>query len=166
MLAQNVSFKCFKSLSKLTHSSLTETLRKYPALASLQRVAAEDYEIEDKESPEDRIILKRGTKVFIPVRAIHYDPEIYPDPHEFRPERFDPAACLQRHSTAFLGFGDGPRNCIGLRFGRMQVKVGLITLLNKFRFSLPANGPSELTIGDKNFLMLPSEGVRLRVERL
>lgn len=135
-------------------------------MASLQRVAAEDYEIHDKGSLEDTVLLKRGTKIFIPVRAIHYDPQIYPDPHEFRPERFDAAACLQRHSTAFLGFGDGPRNCIGLRFGRMQVKVGLITLLSHFRFSLPADGPSELTIGDKNFLMLPSKGVRLHVEPL
>lgn len=120
----------------------------------------------DENSAEAHIVLERGTKVHIPVRAIHYDPKIYPEPHEFRPERFDPAACLQRHPTAFLGFGDGPRNCIGLRFGRMQVKVGLITLLNNFKFSLPANESSELIIGSKNLLMLPSKGVRLRVERL
>ncbi|KAH8403261.1 hypothetical protein KR222_009327, partial [Zaprionus bogoriensis] len=145
-----------------------ETLRKYPALASLQRVASEDYKLPqaDQDFQDEHIVLERGTKVFIPVRAIHYDPEIYPNPNEFQPERFDAAACLQRHPTAFLGFGDGPRNCIGLRFGRMQVKVGLITLLNKFRFSLPANAPKELTIGTKNFILLPSEGVRLHVEHL
>lgn len=137
-------------------------------MASLQRVASDDYTLPKTadDSPEEHIVLERGTKVYIPVRAIHYDPKIYPEPHEFRPERFDPAACLQRHPTAFLGFGDGPRNCIGLRFGRMQVKVGLIQLLSNFQFSLPANESNELIIGSKNFLMLPSEGVRLQVERL
>lgn len=115
-------------------------------------------------SDDANIVLERGISVHIPVRAIHYDPEIYPEPNEFRPERFEAAAVQQRHPMAFLGFGDGPRNCIGLRFGRMQVKVGLITLLSSYRFQLPADGSSELTIGSKNLLLIPNEGVRLRVE--
>ncbi|ALC38786.1 maker439 [Drosophila busckii] len=144
---------------------ISETLRKYPALASLTRVPSVDYKLPSKE-PESELIIERGTRVHIPVRAIHYDPAIYDEPHEFRPERFEPDACLQRHPMSFLGFGDGPRNCIGLRFGRMQVKVGLITLLNAFSFDVTADTPDKLRIGDKNFLLLPSEGVRLRVQRL
>lgn len=115
---------------------------------------------------EANIVLERGLSVHIPVCAIHYDPEYYPEPHEFRPERFEPAALQQRHPMAFLGFGDGPRNCIGLRFGRMQVKVGLITLLSSYRFLLPADGSGKLTIGSKNFLLIPDQGIRLRVEPL
>ncbi|XP_030555359.1 probable cytochrome P450 6a14 [Drosophila novamexicana] len=147
---------------------INETLRKYPALASLTRVPSEDYKLPSDEGydSDGHIVLERGIKVHIPVRAIHYDPEIYPEPHEFRPERFEAAACQQRHPLAFLGFGDGPRNCIGLRFGRMQVKVGLITLLSTYRFSLPPDGPKELAISNKNLLLVPGEGVRLRVDRL
>nr|XP_016926191.1 probable cytochrome P450 6a14 [Drosophila suzukii] len=147
--------------------TITETLRKYPALGSLTRLATEDYEIPNSDGGDgEPIILEKGTIVHIPVLAIHYDPEIYPEPHEFRPERFAPAACQERHPTAFLGFGDGPRNCIGMRFGRMQVKVGLIALLSRFRFSLPLGSPQQLKVTKKNLILLPGEGVRLQVDRL
>ncbi|EDW54394.1 probable cytochrome P450 6a14 [Drosophila sechellia] len=143
--------------------TITETLRKYPALSSLTRLASEDYEIPSPDGG-DPVVLEKGTSVHIPVLAIHYDPEMYPEPHEFRPERFAPDACRERHPTAFLGFGDGPRNCIGLRFGRMQVKVGLITLLRRFRFSLPPGSPTQLKVTKRNVILLPSEGVRLQVD--
>ncbi|KMY88335.1 LOW QUALITY PROTEIN: uncharacterized protein Dsimw501_GD22640 [Drosophila simulans] len=143
--------------------TITETLRKYPALSSLTRLASEDYEIPSPDGG-DPVVLEKGTSVHIPVLAIHYDPEVYPEPHEFRPERFAPDACRERHPTAFLGFGDGPRNCIGLRFGRMQVKVGLITLLRRFRFRLPPGSPTQLKVTKRNVILLPSEGVRLQVD--
>ncbi|XP_016964524.1 cytochrome P450 6A1 isoform X1 [Drosophila biarmipes] len=146
--------------------TITETLRMYPALGSLTRLASEDYEIPSSDAHGEPIIIEKGTTVHIPVLAIHYDPKVYPEPLEFRPERFSPAACQQRHPTAFLGFGDGPRNCIGLRFGRMQVKVGLITLLRRFRFSLPPGCPHKLKVTKKNIILLPGEGVRLQVARV
>jgi cytochrome P450 family 6 len=52
-------------------------------------------------------------KVFIPVYAIQRDPDIYPDPDTFDPERFEEENIKQRSSSFYLPFGDGPRNCIG-----------------------------------------------------
>ena len=52
-------------------------------------------------------------KVYIPAFAIHRDPKIYPDPEVFDPERFNEENINSRHSSLFLPFGDGPRNCIG-----------------------------------------------------
>lgn len=72
----------------------------------------------------------------IPVYAIHHDPEYYEDPETFKPERFEPAAVQSRPSCSFLAFGEGPRNCIGLRFGMMQARIGLVTLLRHFEFEL------------------------------
>lgn len=145
-----------------------ETLRKYPALAALTRMASEDYRLpsNDNASSESEIILERGTKVYIPVLAIHYDPEIYPEPDKFQPERFETDACQQRHPLAFLSFGDGPRNCIGLRFARMQVKVALITLLNVYRFSPAPGEPEKLPVRKTGVIRRPNKGVRLRVERI
>ncbi|XP_054083610.1 cytochrome P450 6a22-like [Zeugodacus cucurbitae] len=140
---------------------ITETLRKYPALAALTRVSVDDYKI-----PGTNITLEKGTRIHIPAKEIHYDPEIYEDPKEFRPERFNPEEVQKRHPQAFLGFGDGPRNCIGLRFGRMQVRVGLITLLKSYRFSLSEKTPTELEISKYSIVLVPQAKVWMKAKRL
>ncbi|KAH8378484.1 hypothetical protein KR093_011652, partial [Drosophila rubida] len=156
----------YEAMMEMTYLDqvVSETIRKYPAGATLRRIASDNYKLPSSDGKE--IVLERGTKVYIPVNAIHNDPEIYPEPHEFRPERFEAEACQQRHPMAFLGFGDGPRNCIGLRFARMQVKMGLITLLNTFRFRPAPGEPSEVEITRRGIVRRPLNGVRLHVERL
>lgn len=85
-----------------------ETLRKYPVLVWLSRTALVDYTFSGT-----KIIIPRGQQVFIPVYAIQMDPEVYPNPQVFDPERFLGDNAKNRHSMFFLPFGDGPRNCIG-----------------------------------------------------
>ncbi|XP_075149587.1 cytochrome P450 6a2-like [Haematobia irritans] len=155
-----LSYEAMKEMTYLDQV-ITETLRLYPALATLQRVCLEDYRI-----PDSDIILEKGTSVAIPVRAIHHDPKIYENPEQFEPERFHPSQEQLRHPQSFLGFGDGPRNCIGLRFGRMQVKVGLIALLTKFKFSLSPKTPKEVEISNYSFVTVPGNGVWLRIDKL
>lgn len=60
-----------------------------------------------------KISISEGQKVWIPVYAIHQDPNIYPKPDVFNPERFNEEAVESRHPMSYLPFGDGPRNCIG-----------------------------------------------------
>lgn len=87
---------------------LSETLRKYPVLVWLSRTALVDYTFSGT-----KITIPRGQQVFIPVYPIQMDPEIYPNPQVFDPERFTDDNAKSRHSMFFLPFGDGPRNCIG-----------------------------------------------------
>lgn len=60
-----------------------------------------------------KISLRKGQEVIIPIYGIQNDPNIYPDPEVFDPERFSPEKVEQRNSMYYLPFGDGPRNCIG-----------------------------------------------------
>jgi cytochrome P450 family 6 len=46
--------------------------------------------------------------------GIHYDEEYYPEPKKFDPERFSDEYKKTRHNYAFMPFGEGPRNCIGM----------------------------------------------------
>ncbi|ETN58140.1 cytochrome P450 [Anopheles darlingi] len=140
---------------------INETLRKYPPLESVNRSPVRDYTI-----PDTTHVIPRGVLVEVPIYAIHHDPEYYPEPERFDPERFTEEAVKKRVPYTFLPFGEGPRICIGMRFGMMQVKVGLITMLRDFRFHPSSQTPDRITF-DKNIAILsPSKGNYLHIEKL
>lgn len=116
--------------------------------------------------PGSDLVIPGGVSVIIPVYAIHHDPEVYPDPDKFNPDRFTPEEIQKRHPTSFLPFGDGPRNCIGLRFGMMQARIGLIALLQNFRFTLDPRMSIPLKINKKQFIIASDEGIWLQLEKL
>lgn len=104
-----------------------EALRMYPPLTRIDREASVDYEYEG-------IKIKKGQAVVVPIYSLHHDPELYADPEEFIPERFSDENKKSRETVAFLPFGTGPRNCIGMRFALVEVKLLLATILAKHRF--------------------------------
>ncbi|KNE87960.1 hypothetical protein PSTG_18646, partial [Puccinia striiformis f. sp. tritici PST-78] len=73
--------------------------------------------------------LPNGTPVFIPVYAIHHDEQYWPDPEKFDPERFSIENRKNHHPMAYIPFGAGPRNCIGMRVAQLQSRLGLVHLL-------------------------------------
>lgn len=63
--------------------------------------------------PNSDAIVPKGTQIAIPVWGLHLDPEYYPDPHRFEPDRFTDEEKAKRPHYSYLPFGEGPRNCIG-----------------------------------------------------
>jgi len=94
-----------------TNVTLTETLRKYPPLTCLNRECTKDYPI-----PGTHVTLEKGTQVIIPVEALQHDPQYFPEPDKFDPERFSEETKSGRHHYVYLPFGEGPRICIGKYF--------------------------------------------------
>lgn len=93
-----------------------------------------------------------------------YNPEYYPDPEKFDPDRFDYAIRKERDVMTWLGFGDGPRNCIGLRFGMMQARIGLVTLLHYFKFSMGTKTKIPPHFSPDSFIAVPEGGIYLKVK--
>ncbi|KAG8285714.1 heme binding [Homalodisca vitripennis] len=105
---ESFSFESISSLSLLDRV-IQETLRKYGLF------------IMSKECTKDCVLkaggrsfpVRKGQEVIIPVYGIQRDPDIYPDPDKFDPDRFLPENIKNRHPMTYLSFGGGPRLCIG-----------------------------------------------------
>ncbi|CAL8094820.1 unnamed protein product [Orchesella dallaii] len=106
---------------------VAEVLRMYPPGTRLERRAAKEYQI-----PGTNVTLEKDTIVFVSVLAMHRNPEFYPEPEKFDPERFSPEAKAARNPYTYLPFGQGPRNCIGMRFALMEAKVAIAYLVYNF----------------------------------
>lgn len=116
--------------------------------------------------PEYDYVIGKGTPIWIPVYGLHHDPELYPEPEKFDINRFTAENIQNREAVSYLPFGDGPRNCVGLRFGMMQARVGLATLLLNFDFSVCDETAFPLKIAPEQFITSPVGGITLNVRRL
>ncbi|XP_017468130.1 PREDICTED: cytochrome P450 6a9-like [Rhagoletis zephyria] len=155
------TFECLQDM-KYMDQVVLETLRKYSVVPILNRKALSDYAVPGHPN----FVIKKGMSVIIPTVGIHYDPNIYPNPEQWDPERFTQEQRDQRESVEWLPFGDGPRNCIGKRFGGMQIRVGLAHLLCKYRFSVCDKTEIPLKMNVKSFLISTLNGIYLRVEEV
>ncbi|XP_053692628.1 uncharacterized protein LOC128741078 [Sabethes cyaneus] len=140
---------------------INETLRKYPPISIISRMVSKPYRI-----PDSDITLEQGSTMVVPIYGIHHDPDYYPEPEKFDPERFASDALASRDPFCFIPFGAGPRLCIGMRFGMMQTRVGLAYLLKDFRFTLASKMPVPLKIAPGSAVLTSQGGLWLRVEKL
>ncbi|KAH8356247.1 hypothetical protein KR200_000355, partial [Drosophila serrata] len=138
----------------------TETSRLYSVASHLIRKAQRRYVVPGHPN----FVIEAGQLVFIPSTGIHHDPSIYPSPNEFQPERFSPEMVASRPSVAWLPFGDGPRNCLGMRFGQMQMHIALALLIKNFKFSTCPETPDPLVFDPKSLVLTVSGGIQLKVE--
>jgi len=133
-----------------------ESLRVYPPVIQfLTRTCV-------KECDVGPIHFVPGVQVNIPTREIHNDPDVWPEPEKFDPDRFlnSPFPVM-----SWLPFGVGPRNCVGMRFADMEYKMALVRVLSKFNLVLGPDSEDPLQTMENAVMLRPKNGVQIRVER-
>lgn len=151
----------------------------YPPLPILHRKCTINYKI-----PGTDIVLSKGQRTIISTMGLHHDPEYYPEPQQFQPDRFSDQAKTEIPQFAYLPFGDGPRNCIGkfknnskvsfvsnepilgLRFGLMQSKVGLVTLIKDYEISVHSKTVDPFRFDPKTFILTTQGGMWLKAIKI
>lgn len=135
-----------------------ESQRLCPTLAQVNRECSDDYDLNGVHIPA-------GTEILIPIYFLHHDPDAWTDPEKFDPERFRSPSKDGRHALQFLPLGAGPRNCIGMRFALMEVKIALVKILTKFRFEKSPETQIPLAI-QPGFTLSAKDGVYVRVSKV
>jgi cytochrome P450 len=107
-----------------------ETLRKYPPAWVGPRRSVEAFEFEGHTVPARAFVNYCSW-------ASHHLPDVFPEPEEFRPERFAPEAAAALPKGAYIPFGGGSRTCIGMRFGQLEVRAIAALILSRCTLSLP-----------------------------
>ena len=126
---------------------LCESLRLFPPLPSLEREASQDYILGDTG-----IKIPKKTIIQISAYSLHHDPELFPDPEKFLPERFLPEN-RTHHPYAYLPFGAGSRNCVGMRLALMEAKLALLNAVYNYKFSVTPKTKVLFTISKLLVLM-------------
>ncbi|KAK0073688.1 hypothetical protein PV325_009362 [Microctonus aethiopoides] len=140
---------------------VAETLRKYPILPFLDRVTHADYKV-----PNSDLIIEKGMPILISISGTHYDPQYFPEPDKYDPERFSEENKKLRNSCIYFPFGEGPHICIGMRIGLLQVKLGLVKLLIKHEFTPCKDTMIPLHISPKCLTTTSEGGIILNVKEL
>jgi len=107
-----------------------EALRMYGPVPNISRNCSSNTQI--KNMP-----IYKDTEVHCSTQNMHWNPEYFPNPEKFMPERFIPSSPiykLQNHQ-AFMAFGIGPRMCVASNFAVTEAKLALITLYRRFTFT-------------------------------
>jgi len=151
-----LEFDRMESLESLTWV-MRETLRRYPPLPVIPRVASEAFEFGGYEIPKDSMV------VISPIHT-HHMSEWWQEPRRFDPARFSPERAEdQRHSHSWVPFGGGPHMCLGFRFAELQVKAIVHQLVQRFRVSVPEG--YEMPVQQAP-ISKPRDGLPIRLEAL
>jgi len=94
--------------------------------------------------PGETFVIPKNTRVVIPIAGMHYDPEYWPEPTKFDPERFSNENKGKIESITFQIFGGGPRQCLGKNIFNVETKVLLCHLLRNFTMKPFGNSSKEL----------------------
>lgn len=136
---------------------MMETLRLFAVIPVVSRVAAEDVEFRDFS-----VTIPRGTNVLIPFFVVNHDPELWDNPLQFCPERFEGRGIdFTSAKDGFFPFSYGPRTCIGNVFADVEAEIVISQLLLRYRFVADPAFKPVITVG---ISLTTANGMRVIVQ--
>ncbi|XP_019877347.1 cytochrome P450 4C1 [Aethina tumida] len=134
---------------------LKEVLRLHNIVPAIARTLDKDIVFDGHKIPA-------GVMVVVHLYELHRDPEQYPEPEKFDPDRFLPENAAKRHPYAYCPFSAGPRNCIGQKFASRNSRTIVANILRKFKVK-SLNTP-ENTECFAEIVMRPQDGLQIALE--
>nr|AJN91170.1 cytochrome P450 monooxygenase CYP6CV1 [Cnaphalocrocis medinalis] len=137
-----------------------ETLRKYSVAGILFRKSLADYTF-----PGTDVTIPKGMPVMISANGLNADPDYFPNPNEFNPENFSPENKKNIPQCAYMPFGEGPRNCIGLRFAKVQSMLGTAAFFKHFKVEPSSKTKRVLEYDPKGIVLVTTHGIWVKISK-
>ncbi|XP_046667735.1 probable cytochrome P450 6a14 [Homalodisca vitripennis] len=138
--------------------ALDELHRKHAQLGFLSRTCTKDYQV-----PGTDYVIERGTEVLVSVQGLHKDPELFPEPERFIPERFSKENKGKIKPFSYMPYGEGPRYCAGQRFAQLMVKTGLAVMMKRFSVQTSPRTPNPMRYDPLAITLAAAGGMWLRL---
>jgi cytochrome P450 len=151
---QHVDFDSLKDMT-LLDNVVREALRLHPPLIMLIRKVVTDFDY-------GRYRVPAGSFAVTSPPVSHANPEIFPQPNDFTPNRYRPERAEDENPFAYVPFGGGHHRCSGMRFGLLQVKAILSILLQRYEMVLVEPNPEPDFSG---MVVVPKRPCRIRYRR-
>ena len=136
-----------------TRAVIQETMRLYPPIWGLVRIAAKPDIIDGHE-------IRVGDRVALFAYGAHHSPKYWEEPEAFRPERFMGEAAKKRKPYTYIPFGGGKRSCIGGAMSQVENTLALSMLLRRFRPEYIGPDPAGI---DATVTLTPKGGLKFRI---
>lgn len=116
---------------KFMERVLKETMRLFPTVPTIARIATESFQMGRYQVPKD-------TRLLVGIMPMHRSEKQWgPTAGQFDPDRFLPERLEEVHAYAYVPFSGGKRDCVGLRYAMMFLKTILVKLVREYEFSTP-----------------------------
>lgn len=147
-----------ESLAKLNMCQwvFEESMRLYPPVWRLSRVARENDVIQDYDVP-------KGAVIVVTPYLIHRNPKYWEQPETFEPERFSPERASSRARMAYIPFGAGPRACAGVMFALAEAQIILAVICQRIFFRL---APGHQAVLEPRITLRPRGGMPMSIHRV
>lgn len=166
----------YADLQKLSYLDrcVKESLRLYPSVPIISRLASKEIHTFTGYR------IPKNTHVHIHIYDLHHNPDVFPNPEKFDPDRFLPENCVKRHPFAYLPFSGGPRNCIGMfvfnffnkritacwivgqRFALLEVKSLISGILRKYKLTA-VDTPETITMY-QDIILRPKDCLKIKFD--
>ena len=148
----------WNEVQQLTYTRMViqETMRLFPPIWALIRIAAGDDEIGGHK-------IKAGDKVVMLAYVMHHSPKYWEEPEKFDPERFAPERAKKRVKYSYLPFSAGKRSCIGGALSQIENTLALVQLLRRFTPEYAGPVPAKI---HATVTLCPKGGLPFRIREL
>jgi len=154
----------YEAVNEMTYldAVVSETLRRYPVLPFLRKTCTKRYSYHCPEKPDFKemtLTIEPGDKLTIPLYGMAMDPQYFEEPEKFDPERFVGEKKTNAYKYVYMPFGEGPRSCLGRRFGVLQIKVATASIVQNFEIRFNNQTKLPLVFNPNYFLPSPIGGM-------